>query len=358
MTLNIPTPCNENWNKMTPTEQGAFCKKCALEVIDFSNKSSEEIKRTLLENNGKHFCGKIKKSQLDAINQDYSLWENQTVKTFQSKFLWACLIVFGMTFLGNSTSLYAQENNKIQTNTIAAGVGINNSEHHGLLGQLIVSEVYSEQEEKKISTLDQLEPSAKALSSNPTPPIAINSQELGWGNEEFLGEFICIEQSNETEVENPQIGNDKDIKLDTSFLNIIPETKKDLPIDLIEQEFVGTIVHPDRFLEFALDTTKTINETTTNNVTIKKVEIPFEAKLFPNPAADNINLQFESNENQKYSVLLYNTNGQLIEKVYEGVLPNGRQLFNINLKQFSKGIYFVQISDGHSNETLKINKAR
>ncbi len=49
MKISIPEPCSEDWSKMTPIEQGTFCQKCALEVTDFTNKSSLEIKSILME---------------------------------------------------------------------------------------------------------------------------------------------------------------------------------------------------------------------------------------------------------------------------------------------------------------------
>lgn len=94
--VNIPSPCHEDWNKMTPTAQGAFCGKCQIDVIDFSEKSNSEIKAILIENKEKHLCAHIKTSQLQQLNADYFEWENQSVNTFQSKFLWACVLVFGM----------------------------------------------------------------------------------------------------------------------------------------------------------------------------------------------------------------------------------------------------------------------
>ncbi len=92
----MPEPCSEDWSKMTPTEKGAFCAKCAIDVYDFTAKSNEEIRATLKMNAGKRTCGHISKTQLELINTDYHLWENQSVPTFRSKFLYACLMVFGM----------------------------------------------------------------------------------------------------------------------------------------------------------------------------------------------------------------------------------------------------------------------
>ena len=93
----MPKPCSEDWNKMTPTEKGAYCGKCALEVIDFTHKTPEEIRETLYANVGKRTCGHIGKMQLETVNSDYHVWENQSVVVFKSKFLYACLMLFGMT---------------------------------------------------------------------------------------------------------------------------------------------------------------------------------------------------------------------------------------------------------------------
>ena len=95
-TISIPTPCTEDWNKMTPTDKGAYCDKCAFEVIDFTKQSPEEIKETLKTRMGQKTCGHISKTQMQLVNTNYHIWDNQSVSTFRSKFLYACVMVFGM----------------------------------------------------------------------------------------------------------------------------------------------------------------------------------------------------------------------------------------------------------------------
>ena len=63
--IHIPEPCHENWDKMTPNEHGAFCKSCAKTVIDFSNKTPEEVDAILAENMDKKMCGRFRISQLE-----------------------------------------------------------------------------------------------------------------------------------------------------------------------------------------------------------------------------------------------------------------------------------------------------
>ncbi|MGH1384646.1 carboxypeptidase-like regulatory domain-containing protein [Kordia sp.] len=61
--LQIPKPCHEDWNTMSQTEKGRFCKVCTKEVIDFTSKSDEELV-TYFSNNG-NLCGRFDASQLN-----------------------------------------------------------------------------------------------------------------------------------------------------------------------------------------------------------------------------------------------------------------------------------------------------
>lgn len=47
--LSIPTPCHEDWDKMTPTEKGRHCQSCEKEVVDFSLLSDQQILDLLLK---------------------------------------------------------------------------------------------------------------------------------------------------------------------------------------------------------------------------------------------------------------------------------------------------------------------
>ena len=61
--ITIPKPCHENWNEMTATQKGRFCKSCSKEVIDFTKLTSSNISKKVL-NNG-NLCGRFKNTQLN-----------------------------------------------------------------------------------------------------------------------------------------------------------------------------------------------------------------------------------------------------------------------------------------------------
>lgn|GEM_PF-3002274 len=45
--IHIENPCGENWQNMTPDKNGRFCNSCNKVVVDFSNKSLNEIQNYL-----------------------------------------------------------------------------------------------------------------------------------------------------------------------------------------------------------------------------------------------------------------------------------------------------------------------
>lgn len=64
MKLTIPTPCHENWNQMSPAEQGRFCAVCSKTVKDFTAVPDEEIVNAFSQNS-ENVCGRFKTSQLN-----------------------------------------------------------------------------------------------------------------------------------------------------------------------------------------------------------------------------------------------------------------------------------------------------
>ena len=63
--LNIPEPCHQSWDNMTPTEQGRFCNACAKEVIDFSMMTDNEVLNYFNTLTHDKVCGRALPSQLD-----------------------------------------------------------------------------------------------------------------------------------------------------------------------------------------------------------------------------------------------------------------------------------------------------
>jgi len=61
--LNIPEPCHEDWQQMSPTQKGKFCANCQKEVIDFTKLSATEIARKTKK--ATQLCGRFTSTQLE-----------------------------------------------------------------------------------------------------------------------------------------------------------------------------------------------------------------------------------------------------------------------------------------------------
>lgn len=71
MKISIDNPCHENWDAMTPNEQGAFCLSCQKTVVDFSTRSLNEIKAFFKELPlTEKVCGRFASKQLEAMTFD------------------------------------------------------------------------------------------------------------------------------------------------------------------------------------------------------------------------------------------------------------------------------------------------
>ncbi len=62
--LNIPEPCHQDWQQMTPTEQGRFCNACAKQVVDFSMMTDTQVLNYFLNKKDEKVCGRAYPDQL------------------------------------------------------------------------------------------------------------------------------------------------------------------------------------------------------------------------------------------------------------------------------------------------------
>ena len=72
--LSIPTPCYEKLDDKQAQDNGRYCGFCQKVVIDFTNKTEQEIIDYFVGNTGKKLCGTFKTTQL---NQSETHSENQ-----------------------------------------------------------------------------------------------------------------------------------------------------------------------------------------------------------------------------------------------------------------------------------------
>jgi hypothetical protein len=63
--LSVSEPCHENWDKMSPVNQGRFCGSCQKQVVDFSVMSDRELLQFFQKPSTGSVCGRFVNDQLD-----------------------------------------------------------------------------------------------------------------------------------------------------------------------------------------------------------------------------------------------------------------------------------------------------
>ncbi len=57
--IRIQTPCPENWDHMQDTPDGKFCEKCSKCVVDFTNKTDQQVHKIIGDAGLREICGRI-----------------------------------------------------------------------------------------------------------------------------------------------------------------------------------------------------------------------------------------------------------------------------------------------------------
>src|SRR5690606_23181171 len=77
--------------------------------------------------------------------------------------------------------------------------------------------------------------------------------------------------------------------------------------------------------------------------------------VFPNPAREMINAQFDIDQRQTLNIGLYDINGRLIQTLLTDEVSTGEYHFSFNISHLEHGIYLLQITSNKGlNQTKKI----
>ncbi|MEO6174265.1 MAG: hypothetical protein ABIP27_03845 [Flavobacterium circumlabens] len=112
--ITVPEPCHENWDKMTPKDNGRFCLSCTKTVVDFTTILPDEIQHYFISNPNKSICGRFKNTQLDTISIQILSRVLYTQTQYHKMFLLALFIAMGTTLF----SCADKEGNKKKINKV------------------------------------------------------------------------------------------------------------------------------------------------------------------------------------------------------------------------------------------------
>jgi uncharacterized ubiquitin-like protein YukD len=100
ISITIPHPCSQNWDKMEVQDGKRFCVSCQKLVIDFTNYRNDEIIKTLLESK---VCGRFSQNQINQLS--YYLIPNPTPR-YWMKYIGVLAIGTSIFFQGCDAQPY------------------------------------------------------------------------------------------------------------------------------------------------------------------------------------------------------------------------------------------------------------
>jgi uncharacterized protein (DUF1501 family) len=78
-----------------------------------------------------------------------------------------------------------------------------------------------------------------------------------------------------------------------------------------------------------------------------------EASAYPNPAQQFTTIKFEAS-GQRSTLSIFDSIGSLLKLVYDKVMDSGSQEITISLDGYSPGVYYLRLTDGVKQKTLKL----
>lgn len=115
-------------------------------------------------------------------------------------------------------------------------------------------------------------------------------------------------------------------------------------------------IEVDRYNYLCNEMSKLVGSFTCKKLVQVKNSIPTDGDIFelvPNPSNSNVTINFSSESGEKYSLKIYDNLGRIISHQIHSSL--GKDIV-IDVSQYDKGIYLINVSDGKITQTKKLVK--
>jgi hypothetical protein len=333
--FQIPEPCHENWQKMTPVEQGKFCMACQKTVTDFSLMSNEEILLHISKASG-NVCGRFMPHQLNrAVSTEVKR------NTLSARYAWNMLLA-GLLLGSETISQTKPMQGKVKF--VSEPIPVPQTQIMGFVA------VMKPNEDNDISVVD----------ANDNTPIAFATISIPAKEKAFATDS------------NGKFSITSEIKMSNSItVSAIGYESKRIPIveltsnknfSFIELERtqqtlgeVTVIAYPGTDCSMIAGGLFSVRKTTIFDKikdTLVTALTKNPIRIFPNPVQKGgiVNIQFGVKMPGNYDVQIVNGAGQVVrqETVSIQMKNQVRQLF-IH-ENYARGVYFIRIKDFTTKE--------
>jgi hypothetical protein len=339
--LNIPEPCQENWQNMTPQEQGRFCGSCQKIVVDFSVMTDKEV-LAYFSKASQQVCGRFSNDQLNK-----ELTTTPARKRITWAYVWNVLLASVLV-----TKTYAQ--GKPQLKKPPVKTTINEKRTMGEYAGIDLVEMVIPIKMKGV-VLD-------AQNNQPVTGASINIKGTQNGTSaDTTGNFqLRVEMKNTLELEFSAIGYEPQTMLldKTATWEHVRVLLK--PAAAVLQEV--TVLGFGNMSKVAMVGSVTRGIVPTRMEKINRVvnewmpaALKKDVKVYPNPVMRGNAIQVKLNLPQEgeYRLELLNTAGQVILVQPLFMQTKEQQIDLYTQTKWSAGIYYVRISSPRSKKVFE-----
>jgi hypothetical protein len=341
--LTIPEPCHENWDSMTPAEQGRFCMSCQKQVIDFTNMSDRQLATFFKKSSTGSLCGRFYQDQLE-----------KDIEIPRKRIPWVkYFFQFALPAFLMSTKASAQGKVRVTGDTVVVPVQTNVT-----LGMIAPKCKTGQTSEALIGkVVDE--------HNNPLPYASIMVKGTSIG--------AAADSSGVFKLDKVLFKKNKNIVLEISSTGfetkeIIIAEETDLVQDLIIQlvanralQEVVVVAYPH--LRGNVKVTRSVSTVlggVISGITCKKEKetqndktfVPM-IKIYPNPvlSGTSINLGCEKLKEGYYNIQLFNQSGQQIFNKQTWIDAEA-QVLNIDIPSIASGNYFLRLTNKETGKNF------
>jgi hypothetical protein len=346
--LSIADPCHEDWNKMTPVEQGRYCSSCQKNVVDFTTQSDEEIISFFNKYDGSA-CGRFTDDQLDRPIQQIELKPASSFLKYA-----AGLLLPAFLFATKAKAQFKEQMSKQVGDTVC----MPNSNIDDLT--VITVGMVGISKPQKIIAIN-----GTVIDEETKEPLAGVSVVIKGTKQGVVtdsnGNYSIYLTSKKAVLQFSSIGYEmKEIKGNTlnKVNNVVIKMKSATSGMLSEVVVVGYGITRGRVSLSGGVSVKRVSHISFFNK-LKDTLLPAKLNVYPNPvaASGTINVSFPNVKPGLYQLRLLSATGQLFYSFQKQISGKG-ETEQIHLNENTiPGIYFVQVLDEQKKliQTTKIS---
>jgi hypothetical protein len=359
----IAKPCHENWNKMSPEEQGRHCGVCSKVVKDFTSMQTEEILKSLKSTDGE-VCGRINVKQLTPANkkQQVHFWINGM---FFRKAIYPMMALLGVGFFNKKATAQTGHDyplkgkvayNNYHTNSKKLTIVVKSKDGNKPIANAGIEIISGIKAPPSGLFTDSAGRISLDIDANKilADAIEINISAFGFENKITSIKLIKDIQTVEVRMEDElmimgEMMYIEPVKTQEEIKTLEQDSITQIKVTACSLQTILTLPHLISIEPIVIEEPIEVDEVESNTepgIVNSVSESSFQ--VFPVPSMNEVTILSSQQEN--FNVDVFDGNGK---KVHTIVNCNSRYILDVST--FAPGVYYALISiDGKAVETKKI----